>query len=251
MNPLLLIGIGRKEALDIQFVRKASTAWLHGHLDTKNFRPPPSPDEGRIERIIERTKKLGAFPLYEGYRSIVVKNLPFEKRAKNVSQVRIPKKFCNFFYWLAIQRKPQRIVELGTAFGVSGMYWLSGLERTGDGELITFEPNRTWAEIAGGNLKEISSRFRLVIGTFEEHFEAALPADKKIDLAFIDAIHTGEVVRSQVKLLMGRMGPGGLFILDDIRLNRDMASCWEELAQSGQFAASAAVEGRIGLLELP
>ena len=82
------------------------------------------------------------------------------------------------------------MVEFGTAFGVSGMYWLSGLESNNFGELLTFDPNEVWAEIARKNLSGISNRFQLVNGTFEDNIDAYLGSDRQIDMAFIDVIHT-------------------------------------------------------------
>jgi predicted O-methyltransferase YrrM len=43
---------------------------------------------------------------------------------------------------LATALKPRLVVEVGTAFGVSGMYWLLGLR--GSGRLVTFDPNNVW-----------------------------------------------------------------------------------------------------------
>lgn len=111
----------------------------------------------------------------------------------------------NLFANLVKKRKPSVIVEFGTAFGVSGMYWIAGLEANNYGELLTFEPNKVWAEIARKNLSAIGSRFQLVIGTFEENIDLYLGHDRRIDIAFIDAIHTSEFVIPQFKLVIDRL----------------------------------------------
>ena len=97
-----------------------------------------------------------------------------------------------FFSWLVTNRRPSVIVEFGTAFGVSGMYWLFGLESNGGGTLLTFEPNDVWARIAEANLVAIGRRFELTVGTFEENIDRNLSPGERIDIAFIDAIHTSE-----------------------------------------------------------
>jgi predicted O-methyltransferase YrrM len=141
------------------------------------------------------------------------------------------------------------IVEFGTAFGVSGMYWLSGLQMNAFGRLLTFEPNEVWARIAGENLSVVSSRFELTVGTFEENIDRVLRPGESIDLAFIDAIHTSEFVRPQFEAVVARLAAGGLVLLDDIDFSRDMRSCWDGIREDDRVAASVEVE-RVGVVEL-
>jgi predicted O-methyltransferase YrrM len=156
----------------------------------------------------------------------------------------------NLFANLVKKRKPSVIVEFGTAFGVSGMYWIAGLEANNYGELLTFEPNKVWAEIARKNLSAIGSRFQLVIGTFEENIDLYLGHDRRIDIAFIDAIHTSEFVIPQFKLVIDRLAPNGIILLDDINFSSDMASCWDRIALDSRVKASAALSNRVGIVEL-
>jgi len=95
---------------------------------------------------------------------------------------------------LVQKRKPEIIVEFGTAFGVSGMYFLAGLNLNKKGKLLTFDPNTVWAKLAKDNLSKISDRFKLTNGTFEDNIDNVLPEGQHIDIAFIDAIHTKEFV---------------------------------------------------------
>jgi predicted O-methyltransferase YrrM len=110
-----------------------------------------------------------------------------------------------FFAWLATARGAEIVVEVGTAFGISGMYWAAGLEQAG----------------------------------------------RQVDIAFIDAIHTGAFVRSQVDLLLPGMKPGGLLLVDDITFSGDMRKCWSDLAMDERFCAALTLDSRVGLLELP
>ena len=135
------------------------------------------------------------------------------------------------------------------AFGVSGMYWLSGLEGNNFGELLSFDPNEVWAEIAKKNLSGISNRFQLVNGTFEDNIDAYLGSDRQIDMAFIDAIHTSEFVFSQFEIVVARLAPNGIVLLDDIYFSEDMKYAWKTMALSDRVKASAAIE-RVGIVEL-
>jgi predicted O-methyltransferase YrrM len=130
------------------------------------------------------------------------------------------------------------------------MYWVGGLEQAGSGTLLTFDPNETWHSIAVRNMARIGSRAIAVARTVEDSLDETL-AGRRIDLCFIDAIHTGEFVRAQLALLLPHMTPGALILLDDITFSDDMKGCWQELALDERFRASLTLDQRVGLLELP
>lgn len=129
------------------------------------------------------------------------------------------------------------------------MYWLGGLEQVGAGHLFTFEPNSNWAEIAEINLKKVSDRYTLTIGTFEDNANLILK-DTSVDMAFVDAIHTSDFVFSQYKILSQFLAPGGIVLFDDINFSDDMQACWSEIARRPEVAASAVIGGRVGMVEI-
>jgi predicted O-methyltransferase YrrM len=163
--------------------------------------------------------------------------------------VRINKKVGAFFVWLVTARKPSIIVEFGTGFGVSGMYWLAGLSGAQSGTLFTFEPNEIWAGIAKRNLASISNRFTLTVGTFEDNVDTVLGDHVTIDVAFIDAIHTCGCVLPQLELVLERLSPGGIVIFDDIDFSDAMGSCWKTISHQSRFVASAEIEN-LGIVEV-
>jgi predicted O-methyltransferase YrrM len=153
------------------------------------------------------------------------------------------------FAWIAATRRPQMIVEFGTAFGISAMYWSAGLDQAGSGRLLTFEPNEIWHAIAAARLAEFSGRATPVLGTFEDKIADYLGQGETIDIAFVDAIHTSDFVTPQVELLITRLAAGGLIILDDISFSDDMRQCWQRWANDPRVTASVAVADRVGILE--
>lgn len=211
----------------------------------------PSPDEERIEARARLTQDAGAQPLWEGYRDIRRGETSAWRRGVRTSdQVRSRPKAGACFHRLVSALKPETVIEFGTAFGVSGMFFLSALEANGKGRLYTFDPNATWRELALKNLEAISDRFVSTLGTFEETHAAVLPRDRPIDIAFVDGIHTADFVYPQVELLKGLMRPGGVMILDDVNFAPDMTDCWADLARRDDVAASLQLGSRIGLIEL-
>jgi len=236
-----------KKQIPVGWVRKGNGAWLPGWLIGPVIKPKDCPRRREIERIASRTNRLGPQPLWKGYPS---QKSGGATRYYSSGDVRTKPRMGNLYAHLVSLREPEVIVEFGTAFGVSGMYWLAGLESVGQGELLTFEPNEVWAAIARENLARISGRFTLTVGTFEDNIDQCLGDSRRIDLAFIDGIHTSEFVIPQLELVIERASPKALIVLDDIGHSPDMADCWRTVSHDPRFAASAALGERVGILEL-
>lgn len=238
----------RQESLSIQF-RRQNPGWLTDHIAGRVFVPPLVPKGRLIEDRTMMTQQLGAMPLWSGYRSVEgYTRSTTDMRSSD--EVRSDHVTGRFFAWLAAVRKPQVIAEFGSAFGVSGMYWLAGLDRHPSGQLLTFEPNEEWARIAHRNLAAVSSQFQGVTGTFEENIDATLGPDRRIDIAFIDAIHTSAFVDRQFAIVREFASPGALILFDDIDFSQDMQDCWARIASSPLAVSSAEIGRRVGIVEL-
>jgi predicted O-methyltransferase YrrM len=171
-------------------------------------------------------------------------------RTRMPDDVRTRASMGNLYTFLVQQRRPNVVVEFGTAFGVSGMYFLAGLESNGAGHLMTFEPNNVWAEMARNNLSQIGDRFNLIVGTFEENIDNSLSRDQCIDMAFIDAIHAKEFVVSQLEIVIAKSSSKAIILLDDIDFSDNMSECWRAVSTDSRFSASAALGNSVGILEL-
>jgi len=225
----------------LAFVRRGG--WLAG-LEP-GFEPPAHPLHRLIEERERVTEAAGPRPLWSGYKG--VRNYPHSTEGtRTPSQVRTAEATGRWYTWLAQQRTAPTIVEFGTAFGVSGMYWLSGV---GDGHLYTFEPNADWAALARENLAAVSDRFTLTNDIFETTGPRIL-APQSVDIAFVDAIHTSEFVQRQYDVLKPLMKPGGLILFDDISFSRDMSACWRRISKGPGLAGSLTLGRRVGMVEL-
>ncbi len=205
--------------------------------------------KGTFKAIIDRTaqtEEAGDRPLWDGYEKV-------ENYSKNTSRTRSAKQVSTrprgggFFSWLVAQRKPETIVEFGTAFGASGMYWLHGIEAADHGHLMTYEPNTDWAGYARENLSSVSDRFTLTNGTFEENAAKTLKKGS-VGIAFIDAIHTSDFVTSQYEILRPYLAKDAIVLFDDIHFSNDMRDCWEkDIAKRSEVQASAQLGTRVGI----
>lgn len=228
----------------IRWLKRERGSWLARQYPGPLIMLDVSPLSEKIEQRAARTHELGAQPLWAGYGAKTA------GQTRRSNEVRTSRVMGNFYASLVVRKKPRVVVEFGTAFGISGMYWLAGIEANGQGTLLTFEPNAVWAQIARENLMQISSRFTLVNGTFEANIAPNLPSGSTIDIAFVDAIHTREFVVPQLNLVVQRSGPGTIILVDDIEYTADMKRCWEEIAADSRFVSAATLGSRVGLLEL-
>ena len=221
----------------VQWVRRQESRL--SQILGNSVRPDPRPIHDRIAERAAITAKVGEQPLWEGYGQ--------GKATRTPDQVKTRPEMGLVYSRLIEQIRPEVVVEFGTAFGMSGMYWLAGLELNGSGHLFTFDPNQVWADLARQNLSAISERFTLTIGTFEDNV-AILPGP--IDFAFIDAIHTSEFVNPQFDIVASRSHSQTVVVFDDINFSKDMRKCWDALAVDPRVRASAMLGRRVGIAEL-
>lgn len=195
----------------------------------------------QIEYRAAKAAQAGSLPLWSGYGNV--------SESRTSDQVRTSPGIGATYSWLARLKRPRRLVEIGTAFGISGMYWLAGLTDNPVAHLFTFEPNETWTRFAERNLRSVSDQFTLVRAPFDEGFASAWHSSERIDIAYIDGIHTRETVLSQIEILRPWLSPGALVVLDDIDFSPDMEDCWRTVVRDGSTRAALALDGHAGVVE--
>lgn len=231
--------LDRIGALPIRWCRQDPTSHIQGSLG-RIARPRSFPKEGIVDERVRITDRLGQQPLWEGYGE--------DGATRSPSKVRTHRVMGRFYSSLVRAHQPDVIVEFGAAFGVSGMYWLAGLEANDRGRLFTYEVNAAWAAVADDNLAAVGSRYQLVVGTFEENVDATIT--EPIDVAFIDAIHTSAFVETQFDIVAERARSGAIVVLDDIAFSEDMQQCWQRVCKDRRVVAATTVTPRVGLVEL-
>jgi predicted O-methyltransferase YrrM len=224
--------------LQLHWIRRGG--WLDGHLIASL---PHAPHQRQIEATARRTNARGAQPLAEAYGEA--------NATRHPEQVRSSARLGDLYAWLVAQRRPDVVVEFGSAFGVSGMYFVSGMESVGCGHLYSFEINSDWADIAEVNIRSVAHRCTLTRGSVEELLESVVPS--AIDMALVDAIHTCDAIRRQYALLKPRMAAGALLLFDDIdfpKAGSRMREGWLEIAAAPEVVAAVEINGRLGIVEL-
>src|SRR2546421_6460985 len=200
---------------------------------------PPAPHRDRIEALAAANhERLGPQRLATEY------ELPDVKYT--VRDVSSPPTQVDLYAWLVAQRRHETVIEFGSGFGVSGMYFAAALEDNRFGHLYSFEINEEWADVAERAIADVSDRFTLTRGAFEDHV-SAIPGP--IDLALVDGIHTYDFVMKQWQILLPRMSPGGLVLFDDISYGQGMREAWLEISGSPSAAGAVEFQNRLGLIE--
>jgi predicted O-methyltransferase YrrM len=198
-----------------------------------------------IEHLASATHRRGQSEIWSGYSAGDIKG---DSRVRSPNEIRVTRRVALFLAHLARHIRPRIVVEVGTGFGISGMYWSSALEETGAGSLITFEPNQSWQPIAASNLTCVSSRVTSVLGAFEERLADSGIALRSVDILSVDAIHTPAAVKTQIELATPYLSDSAVVLVDDIRFSPEMYGYWLELANATQIAASFEIESRVGVL---
>ncbi|MFY8014540.1 MAG: CmcI family methyltransferase [Limnohabitans sp.] len=235
-----------KHTIDFNWIKKDVSSWLHNNIQSNKIEFTGQPFDILIEYIAKITNRNGALPLWAGYNQVGGEK---NQEARFPNQVRVGSSIGSFFTWITRKRKPDYIAEIGSAYGVSGMYWAAGIEINGKGKFITFEANELWQPIAHKNIGLITSKFSSFCGAVENNFNKISLEDGKIDILFIDAIHKKEEVNSQLMLFKPYLRSGSLVIIDDINFSNDMKNYWDSLAVEKFVMASIEVKGRLGIIE--
>jgi len=114
----------------------------------------------------------------------------------------------------------QRVVEIGTSTGYSGLWFCLALESTG-GHLTTFEINPDRAALARKRFRAAGEEGRVTIVEGDAH-EKLSSLQGPIDLAFIDADKPGYL--DYLSQLLPLVRPGGLILAHNVEMVPDYVS---------------------------
>jgi predicted O-methyltransferase YrrM len=106
---------------------------------------------------------------------------------------------ANALYETVKRRKPETVLEIGMAFGVSSLAILAALNEVGTGVLISIDPNQTAGEWNGAGIANVrrsglSHRHTLIEKPDYLALPELLSAGTHVDAAYIDGRHTFEYV---------------------------------------------------------
>ncbi|MBS1756891.1 MAG: class I SAM-dependent methyltransferase [Bacteroidetes bacterium] len=135
-----------------------------------------------------------------------------------------PKKYAQLLYRMAKYYKPNKIVELGTSFGITTSYLASANNNTA---VHSFEGAAAIAAIAQQQFDTLGlQNVHLHKGNFEDTLPAFLKNEKAVDFIFIDGNHRKQPTIEYFNSFIENVNPV-ILIFDDIHWSAEMEEAWE------------------------
>ncbi len=151
----------------------------------------------------------------------------------------IPREEGELLHHIALNTGAQTIIEIGTSYGFSGLFWAAALRKTG-GRLHTIDVdpkkyNASRDAIARAGVDDLITSYlgdaRPILASF--------PASPPIDLAFIDADKPS--TRAYFDLVWPKLRVGGSVITDNATTHREELSEFVRYVRGRGDASSAEV----------
>jgi predicted O-methyltransferase YrrM len=174
----------------------------------------------QIQTVLDRLHKLADANDDEiGQR---VRNSPASKlataqeRASLLKEVLMPvsRDAGRFLYGLVRSTAAKRVVEFGTSFGISTIYFAAALKDNGGGLVIGSELEPT--KVAKANQHLVEAGLSEFVDIRPGDARKTLHNTGKIDLLFLDGWK--ELYLDILKMTMGNLRPGSVVLADDIDL---------------------------------
>jgi len=183
----------------------------------------------RKSRLIEITD-FGAGAKHKSYEH------RFESVAAIARKSAVPEKYGRLLFRLVEHFKPDTIIELGTALGISTLYMAKANPRA---KVFTVEGCTTRSEQAVNNFNLLKARnIILHIGRFDIILPDMTEQAGKLDFAFIDGHHTRKATLSNFRKLLKISHNDTVFVFDDIHWSKDMENAWQEISGHEQVTVS-------------
>jgi predicted O-methyltransferase YrrM len=149
---------------------------------------------------------------------------------KNIAQSSLkPKKYAQLLYRMVNYYQPEKIIELGTSFGITTSYLATGNIKA---TLYTFEGAKNIAAIASQTFTDLNLKnITLIEGNFETTLPTQLSQIKNIDFAFIDGNHLKQPTLNYFSQLLSSSGSSTILVFDDIHWSAEMEQAWAEIQQ--------------------
>jgi len=173
----------------------------------------------------ELNEAIGEYLIRHSRQDEVLARVAAETAAMPMSQMMSPPDEAALLTMLARLVGARRAVEVGTFTGYGAISIARGLAP--GGRLLCLELSEEFAAIARRNVDAagLSDRVEFVIGPADESLRA-MPEEPTFDYVFIDADKTA--YPTYYDLVVPRLVPGGLLLLDNVFLGGDVVSPSDE-----------------------
>ena len=207
------------------FVFKLYNEAIKGRPKLRIISPEKVREQLLKNKLLISLKGFGA-----GSRNYSVKNITVAKHAKHSLK---GKQESELLYRIVSYLKPQYILELGTSFGVSALYFN---EAVPNAEITTVEGE---SEIQGiANKYFVDKKIVSHLGDIDMLLPQLLNKYTQLDCVVFDANHSYEPTMKYFEQCMSKIHNDSFFIVDDIYWSKGMTKAWEEIKNDPRVKVS-------------
>lgn len=161
-------------------------------------------------------------------------NIPFRLSTK-AKQTGLPALYGRLLFNTAQYFNAKKILELGTATGISTMY----LGAAGATRLVSLEGNRELVAIAQDQLNQLKlSNVELIAGDFNSTLSTALGKLGVVDMAFIDGDHQFASTIKYYEAILPYTHNDTVLVFDDINWSIEMQDAWQNIISRPEITLS-------------
>jgi predicted O-methyltransferase YrrM len=154
----------------------------------------------------------------------------FRTIGQTVRLTAVNKKYGRLLYHLALFFKPDSIVEMGTALGISTLYLAAGNPKA---RLITIEADPQLSATASEGFRMLGYQNITALNqTFRKALETIKEMELRNTLIFIDGEHTYEATLHYFNTCLCLKATSLILVFDDIRWSPEMFRAWKMIMQS-------------------
>ena len=161
----------------------------------------------------------------------------YSRRVKDIAKYSLKtERECILFANMVEFMRPERILELGTSFGITTSYMAMAQYTPA---VVTVEGCPNTALIAKSTFKTLGfENIELIIGSFDDIIPSQLSTPDKFNMAIIDGNHAYKPVVEYFNALAQQMPDNGVIVIDDIRWSLEMIRAWEEIKKHPEVILS-------------
>ena len=150
----------------------------------------------------------------------------------------IPRAEGEVIFQIALASNAKKVIELGTSYGFSGLFWGAALKQTG-GTLHTIDIDQRKFQLSRENFRR-AGLDKVIVNHLGDAMALAPTIPGPIDIAFIDAFEK-KLSQKYFELLWPGIRPGGSVLVDNITTHT------EELADYMRFTRTRPDATSVGI----
>lgn len=152
---------------------------------------------------------------------------------------------CRFLHTLVRRLKPARVVEMGTAVGISALAMATALQPPA--RMWTVDGHAPSSEVAGEVFARVGVDVTRVVGAFDEVLLDTLSDAAPVDLLHVDGDHQEGATVRYLEVALPHLSDDAVVLFDDIRWSQGMERAWTSIAAT-HATGFAADLGPVGLI---